>query len=85
VTGEADRTADYQVWCGPAMGGFNEWVRGTYLAAQENRRAVDVAHHLMRGAAFATRVHQLALSGVRLPVACTEYLPTPVTTAGHGR
>ena len=23
--------ADYQVWCGPAMGAFNDWVRGTWL------------------------------------------------------
>ncbi|MEU3201705.1 MULTISPECIES: PfaD family polyunsaturated fatty acid/polyketide biosynthesis protein [unclassified Streptomyces] len=85
VTGEADRTADYQVWCGPAMGDFNEWVRGTYLAAQENRRAADVAHHLMRGAAFTARVNQLATSGVRLPAACTEYVPTPGTTREEGR
>lgn len=85
VTGEADRTADYQVWCGPAMGGFNEWVRGTYLAALENRRAADVAHHLMRGAAFASRVHQFALNGVRLPSACTEYVPTPLAAPGEER
>ncbi|MFI5689514.1 PfaD family polyunsaturated fatty acid/polyketide biosynthesis protein [Streptomyces sp. NPDC051636] len=85
VTGEADRTADYQVWCGPAMGSFNEWVRGTYLAAQENRRAADVALHLMRGAAFTARVSQFATSGVRLPAACTEYVPTPVTEPMEGR
>ncbi|MCX4571434.1 PfaD family polyunsaturated fatty acid/polyketide biosynthesis protein [Streptomyces albogriseolus] len=77
VTGEGERTADYQVWCGPAMGGFNEWVRGSYLAALENRRAADVAHHLMRGAAFTARVQQLAWNGVRLPAACTEYVPVP--------
>ncbi|KAF2775148.1 putative polyunsaturated fatty acid synthase PfaD [Streptomyces sp. OM5714] len=85
VTGEADRTADYQVWCGPAMGDFNEWVRGTYLAARENRRAADVAHHLMRGAAFTNRVNQFAMSGVRLPAVCTEYVPTPVTAPEAAR
>lgn len=77
VTGEADRTPDYQIWCGPAMGAFNDWARGTHLAPQENRRVADVAGQLMRGAAFASRVHQLALSGVRLPAACTEYRPAP--------
>jgi trans-AT polyketide synthase, acyltransferase and oxidoreductase domains len=26
--GDADRKIDYQIWCGPAMGAFNEWVQG---------------------------------------------------------
>jgi len=78
IAGEPDRGADYQIWCGPAMGAFNEWVRGTYLAAPENRRVADVATHLLRGAAFVTRVHQLALSGVRLPSSCAEYRPVPL-------
>lgn len=80
TVGEADRVGDYQVWCGPAMGSFNEWVRGTYLASPEHRKVADVAMHLLRGAAFSTRVQQLALSGVRLPSACTDYRP-----AGDGR
>jgi PfaD family protein len=76
--GDPDRGADYQIWCGPAMGAFNDWVRGTYLAAPENRRVAEVGIHLLRGAAFATRVHQLALSGVRLPSSCAEYRPVPL-------
>lgn len=83
VTGEAERRADYQVWCGPAMGAFNEWAVGTYLAAPENRRVAEVSHHLMHGAAFTSRVHQLALGGVRLPASCTEYLPVPVAEAAR--
>lgn len=79
VTGEAGRVADYQIWCGPAMGSFNEWVRGSYLAATENRRVADVATHLLRGAAFTTRVHQLTLAGVRLSSACTDYRPLPLS------
>ncbi|WP_100444517.1 PfaD family polyunsaturated fatty acid/polyketide biosynthesis protein [Glycomyces xiaoerkulensis] len=85
VTGDADRRADYQLWCGPAMGAFNEWVGGTYLAAPENRRAADVAHHLMRGAAFTSRVHQFALGGVRLPAAATEYTPAPLAAPEAAR
>ncbi|URN13876.1 PfaD family polyunsaturated fatty acid/polyketide biosynthesis protein [Streptomyces radiopugnans] len=85
VTGEADRTADFQVWCGPAMGAFNAWARGTYLAAPENRRAADVAGHLLRGAAYTARVHQLALAGVRLPRSCAEYRPAPPTAEGERR
>ena len=29
--GVADRALDYQVWCGPAIGSYNEFIAGTYL------------------------------------------------------
>ncbi|BCJ73673.1 2-nitropropane dioxygenase [Catellatospora sp. IY07-71] len=77
-TGDAERTVDYQIWCGPAMGAFNQWAAGTYLAAPENRSVVDVSHHLLRGAAVAARVHQLRLAGVRLPQPATAYRVLPV-------
>ncbi|MEO1383449.1 MAG: PfaD family polyunsaturated fatty acid/polyketide biosynthesis protein, partial [Bacteroidota bacterium] len=41
--GTPDRTLDYQIWCGPSMGAFNDWVKGTYLEAYPNREAADVA------------------------------------------
>ena len=47
--GEKGREMDYQIWCGPAMGAFNDWVRGTYLEKAENRRVTDLAFaHLNR-------------------------------------
>ncbi|MCB0036397.1 MAG: PfaD family polyunsaturated fatty acid/polyketide biosynthesis protein [Anaerolineales bacterium] len=49
--GEPGRQMDYQIWCGPAMGAFNDWVRGTDLEHPENRHVVDVAHRIMNGAA----------------------------------
>jgi PfaD family protein len=49
--GEPTRMMDYQVWCGPAMGAFNEWARGTFLEKPENRRVVVVAETLIHGAA----------------------------------
>jgi trans-AT polyketide synthase, acyltransferase and oxidoreductase domains len=48
--GEPSRVMDYQVWCGPAMGAFNEWARGTPFEKPENRRVVAVAETLMQGA-----------------------------------
>ncbi|MBY8851414.1 2-nitropropane dioxygenase, partial [Saccharothrix sp. MB29] len=81
TAGAPDRVTDYQVWCGPAMGAFNDWVAGTYLAALENRSVVDIAVNLVRGAAFTARVGQLRLSGVRLPAACATYRPTPARRA----
>jgi trans-AT polyketide synthase, acyltransferase and oxidoreductase domains len=53
--GEPSRMMDYQVWCGPAMGAFNEWARGTFLEKPENRRVVVVAENLMQGAATQLR------------------------------
>jgi PfaD family protein len=78
TTGEQNRQADYQIWCGPAMGAFNDWARGTYLAAAEHRHVAEVATHLMRGAAFTARVWQLRLAGVRLPASCATYRPEPL-------
>ncbi|HWI19266.1 MAG TPA: PfaD family polyunsaturated fatty acid/polyketide biosynthesis protein [Vicinamibacterales bacterium] len=63
VEGAADRVLDYQVWCGPAMGAFNEWARGTYLEAAENRRVADIARVLMSEAALLYRVQLLKVQG----------------------
>jgi PfaD family protein len=77
--GDPDRVLDYQVWCGPAMGAFNDWAAGSYLAAPANRRVAEVAHHLMQGAAYHVRTGQLQLAGVRLPASCVDYRPAPLT------
>ncbi|MGG2458746.1 ACP S-malonyltransferase [Streptomyces sp. RGM 3693] len=45
--GEPGRTVDYLIYCGPAMGAFNSWVRGTVLAPWQARHADTVAEHLM--------------------------------------
>ena len=42
-SGDPARKMDYQIWCGPAMGAFNEWARGTFLEAPERREAAVVA------------------------------------------
>lgn len=82
--GEPGREIDYQIWCGPAMGSFNDWVRGTYLAEPQNRRVADVADHLMTGAAFLYRLQSLTLQGLHLPAAYRQYYPVPFTAAGVG-
>jgi PfaD family protein len=78
TSGEPGREVDYQIWCGPAMGAFNDWVRGTYLEDPVCRSVVDVAHHLMRGAAHLARVNELRLRGIHLPPALQRYIPTPL-------
>ncbi|ABA22209.1 2-nitropropane dioxygenase, NPD [Trichormus variabilis ATCC 29413] len=73
--GEKGREVDYQIWCGPAMGGFNDWVRGSYLAEANNRRVVDVAHHIMTGAAFLYRIQSLKIQGMQIPDYYCQYHP----------
>ena len=67
--GKLERKMDFQIWCGPAMGAFNDWVKGTYLEAYENRQAVDIAEHIMIGAAYLYRIQSLKMQGVELPLA----------------
>ncbi len=73
--GEQGREIDYQIWCGPAMGAFNDWVRGTYLEQPENRHAVDVAGQIMTGAAFLYRLQSLKMNGLQLPAYLAQYRP----------
>lgn len=74
-SGEAGREMDYQIWCGPAMGAFNEWVRGTYLEKPENRSVVDVALQILTGAAYLQRVRLLNTFGIQTSPELERYQP----------
>ena len=73
--GEPGREMDYQVWCGPAMGAFNEWVRGSFLESWEGRRVVSVAHNMLHGAAVMTRANALRSQGVEVPADSVDVRP----------
>ncbi|MBM3137180.1 MAG: PfaD family polyunsaturated fatty acid/polyketide biosynthesis protein [Chloroflexi bacterium] len=73
--GAEDRRMDYQIWCGPSMGAFNEWARGTYLEDYRNRHVADVAWQLLRGCAYAYRVAALRLQGIHIPTTIESYRP----------
>jgi PfaD family protein len=75
IAGEPTRQGDYQIWCGPAMGSFNEWTKDTFLAQVENRRVVTVAYNLLYGAAVMNRIAALRGQGVTLPDAALEVKP----------
>jgi PfaD family protein len=74
--GVPERAIDYQIWCGPAMGAFNEWVKGSFLEAPENRKTVTVARNLLYGAAVMMRRNSLISQGIDLPVG---HQPPPLT------
>lgn len=73
--GVPDRQMDYQIWCGPAMGAFNEWVRHTFLEKPENRKTANVGMNLLLGAAVVTRGGWLMNQGIHLPPGIGRYSP----------
>src|SRR5690606_25715286 len=52
LNGSSNHRVDYQVHCGPAMGAFNQWVKGTDLEQWKNRHVADIAERIMHGAAL---------------------------------
>jgi PfaD family protein len=75
IEGVPARKMDYQIWCGPAMGAFNRWVAGSFLADVKQRSVVQVALNLLEGAAVIARAQQLRCIGLRVPDAAFEYTP----------
>lgn len=72
--GDPERRSDYQVWCGPAIGGLNRWTQGTSLEKPEARSVGALAEALLRGAAALARRDAAARAGV-------EELPTAFEVA----
>jgi len=69
--GDSSRAMDYQVWCGPAMGAFNEWAAGSFLEAHEERRVATVARNILFGAAVMARANMLRYQNIQLPAEFT--------------
>jgi PfaD family protein len=74
-SGEPTRRLDYQVWCGPAMGAFNEWARGSFLERPAERRVLTVGLNILCGAAVLQRLHVLRCQGVDVPLAWWRQAP----------
>jgi trans-AT polyketide synthase/acyltransferase/oxidoreductase domain-containing protein len=75
LSGEASRRLDYQIWCGPAIGAFNTWVGGSFLAEPANRTVAQIGLNLLEGAACVTRAHQARCHGIDVPPAAFD--PSP--------
>jgi trans-AT polyketide synthase/acyltransferase/oxidoreductase domain-containing protein len=67
LQGKQDRRVDFQVHCGPSLGAFNQWVRGTELEDWRRRHADQIGEQLIQETAdllnrrFQT-FHALAMS-----------------------
>jgi len=51
LSGAKDQRGNYQVRCGPALGAFNQWAKGTPLEPWRQRHVDLVADQIMEGAA----------------------------------
>ncbi|MCJ7622270.1 MAG: PfaD family polyunsaturated fatty acid/polyketide biosynthesis protein [Anaerolineaceae bacterium] len=74
-SGEKGREMDYQIWCGPSMGTFNDWTRGTYLMDYKHRKVVDVALQILTGCAYQYRVFLLQSLGLLISPELSNYSP----------
>jgi PfaD family protein len=77
ISGDSARKIDYQIWCGPAMGAFNQWIKGSFLEKPENRETVTVAMNLLFGASVAMRINWIRSHGVVLPAGVGNFWPMP--------
>ena len=78
IRGVEGRRLDYQIWCGPAMGSFNDWVKGSFMEDPEARQAIQIARNLLEGAAVITRAQQLRSYGAPIPASAFSYSPRPL-------
>jgi PfaD family protein len=73
IQGLPERVLDYQIWCGPAMGAFNDWAQGTNLEKAAERNATLIARELLQGAAYQLRINQIIMQGINLPMGWERY------------
>ena len=78
IQGNPQRKMDYQVWCGPAMGAFNQWAKGSFLEPHTNRFAAEIAMNLLTGACVVTRAAFARAQGLELPPGAGLFSPMPL-------
>ena len=51
LSGDVTEKVDFQIQCGPAIGSFNRWVKGTALESWRNRHVAAIGEQIMQGTA----------------------------------
>ncbi|MBF0299233.1 MAG: PfaD family polyunsaturated fatty acid/polyketide biosynthesis protein [Oligoflexia bacterium] len=59
INGIQGKEMDYQIWCGPSIGAFNNKIKGTYLEKFENKSAYNIAKFILEETAYLQRVNLL--------------------------
>ncbi len=82
ICGDTARQKDFQIWCGPAMGAFNEWTQGSFLENPDCREFKTVAMNLVFGACVVMRrlriVNDLAAATMNLPAKIGKFTPMSI-------
>lgn len=73
--GDPNRRMDYQIWCGPAMGAFNAWAKGTFLEKTDQRLTATIGMNLLYGAAGLIRCNWLRSQGITIPMHADTFKP----------
>ncbi|SMF69182.1 trans-AT polyketide synthase, acyltransferase and oxidoreductase domain-containing protein [Tistlia consotensis] len=60
--GDTEQKVDYQIHCGPALGAFNHWVKGSGLEDWRKRHVAEIALRLMEATAALLEERFAALS-----------------------
>jgi PfaD family protein len=79
IRDELTRRADFQIWTGPAIGAFNDWVRGSFLADPSQRTVAQIGLNLLEGAAVVTRAQLARSAGVPVGAAAFQFRPRPLS------
>ncbi len=82
IAGDDQRALDFQIWCGPAMGAFNAWVDGSFLAPPAARTTGQIALNLLEGAVVVARAGQLRAHGAPVPERAFTFAPRPLSLHG---
>ena len=51
LEGDEKQRVDFQIQCGPSLGAFNQWVKGSEQENWRNRHVDDIAEKLMQDTA----------------------------------
>ena len=51
IKGSEEQRVDYQIHCGPALGAFNQWVKGSFFENWRHRCVDKIAEKLMQESA----------------------------------
>jgi trans-AT polyketide synthase/acyltransferase/oxidoreductase domain-containing protein len=64
MRGNTDQKVDYQIHCGPALGAFNQWVKGSEIEDWRKRHVADIGRRIMSGAASVLQERMTELGAV---------------------
>ena len=78
MSGAEEDKVNYQVHCGPALGAFNQWVKGTALESWRNRHVSDIGERIMNGAAAVLTKRYAEMSLKDPPITTDERLAASV-------